>query len=156
MIFNLFSNYGFIKQIQIFVIKKSALIEYQNVLFASQAKDYLSYKIWFGNKLKIYYSKYFSLDSRENVALDQEITFIPDPKFQLFKDHNISFNKFMQIKGINIPSETLHVSNISIHAEVGQMIRLFEPYGPIENIKYFDFNIQGISSARRTRFSNSL
>jgi len=78
MIFNLFCNYGNILQIQIFWKKNSALIEYENVLFSSQAKDYLSYKIWFGNKLKIYYSIYFQLNLRDNVNPNEEISFIPD------------------------------------------------------------------------------
>ncbi len=117
ILFNLFSNYGNILQIQIFQKKSSALIQYENILFATQAKDYLSYKTWFGKKLRIYYSKYFSLDSRENANPQQELTFIPNFKLNLFKNTIVSYKGYMKIKGINIPSETLHVSNLSPYAE---------------------------------------
>lgn len=117
ILFNLFSNYGNILQIQIFQKKSSALIQYENILFATQAKDYLSYKNWFGKKLRIYYSKYFSLDSRENANPQQELTYIPDLKLNLFKNTIVSYKGYMKIKGINIPSETLHVSNLSPYAD---------------------------------------
>jgi hypothetical protein len=62
MIYNLFSNFGNIVKIIFIKNKSSALIEYENVEYATVAKDFLNNMSFFGNQMRIYFSNYHNIN----------------------------------------------------------------------------------------------
>lgn len=53
MIYNLFSNFGDILKIIFIRKKKTALIEYETINYASYAREYMNNIIFFGYQLKV-------------------------------------------------------------------------------------------------------
>lgn len=62
---NLLLNFGNVLKLILIRDKKSALVEFENVEFSTQAKDFLNNTRFMGNILKIFYSNYQSLDQRK-------------------------------------------------------------------------------------------
>ena len=54
MIYSLFSNFGNILKIMFLKKKSVALIDFENLAGASQAKEYLNNLVYFGQALKVY------------------------------------------------------------------------------------------------------
>lgn len=57
IIYNLFSNFGDILKIIFIRKKKAALIEYENINYASYAREYMNNVKFFGSQLKVLIKK---------------------------------------------------------------------------------------------------
>lgn len=133
MIYNIFSNFGNIIKISFVRAKGVALIEYENVIYATIARDSLNNLMFLGTPLKISLSSPDSLTGRGKFSAedagDEEV-------FMGVKDktHRYKVNKKISI---NPPSDILHVSNLLIQYCTDDIIKnLFAPYGTIEGIKF--------------------
>ena len=60
-LFNLFSNFGNVLKIIFVKPKQSSLVEFDEILQASQAKDYLNNLYYYKQRIKIFYSNYQSI-----------------------------------------------------------------------------------------------
>jgi len=56
MLLNLFANFGNVMKIVFMRQKKASLIEFENMDFATQAKDFLNNTVFLGQQIKIFYS----------------------------------------------------------------------------------------------------
>ena len=56
MLYNVFSNFGNISKIIYTRSKGSALVEFENIEYATVTKDYLDNIVFMGNQLKVYIS----------------------------------------------------------------------------------------------------
>jgi len=57
MLYNIFSNFGNIKKIIFIRRQAAALIEYENVEYATKAKDYLNNIVFMGKPLRVIFTK---------------------------------------------------------------------------------------------------
>lgn len=140
MLYNIFSNFGNITKI-VFVRRKSAaLIEYENVEYATKAKDYLNNIVFMGKPLRISYSLHqiinlnLNLNSKKGGKESNEEIFLgTNNTFRFKKGKTLSLNP---------PSSTLHISNLVKEVCTEDIMRnTFSPYGRIEALqfKFMDF-----------------
>ncbi|KAL4506010.1 hypothetical protein ABPG72_013771 [Tetrahymena utriculariae] len=129
-IFNLFSAFGNIAKMIFMKAKSAALIEYQSVDFACQAKDLLGDTIFNGNIIKIFYSRYENIFFKEaEEKPEDEEYFEPNEKLNRFKSDAQAI--------INAPIDTLHISNIRINdCNYETIKKITEPFGQIKKIKF--------------------
>ncbi len=102
MIFNLFCNYGNISSIVFVHLKDIILIEYDNILSAVNARDFLNNRPFVDVVLKITISKQQSINHKPDEKVE---SLYPEQSQNRFYD-----NCNLQV---NPPSEILHVSNIA-------------------------------------------
>ena len=84
-------------------IKRSCLIEYENMEYATNAKDFLNNKNFMGRCIRIFYSNYEVINLKQGNYVSEDV-FLGTQDTSRFKK-----NKHMSI---NPPSQTLHVSNL--------------------------------------------
>lgn len=131
---NLLLNFGNVIKLIFIRDKKSALVEFENIDFSTQAKDFLNNTKFMGNTLKIFYSNYQSLSQRNPQFGQYEEVMEGDPAKYRYKQkkHNTE-----QGFSINPPSQILHISNLKQEACKDQIIGgLFSPFGQILDIKF--------------------
>ncbi|KAL4480330.1 hypothetical protein ABPG74_020846 [Tetrahymena malaccensis] len=129
-IFNLFSAFGNIVKMIFMKAKSAALIEYQTVDFACQAKDLLGDTVFNGNIIKIFYSRY------ENIFFKEAEE---KPEDEEYFESNEKLNRFKSDAQavINAPIDTLHISNIRINdCNYETIKKIAEPFGQIKKIKF--------------------
>lgn len=105
---NLFLNFGNVTKICLMRDKMASLIEFEDIEFATQSKDFLNNTKFFGFTLKIFYSNYPSISLRKKNSLNEEIL-DGDPSFYRFKTQAKPYS-------INPPSAILHLSNLKKEA----------------------------------------
>jgi hypothetical protein len=105
---NLFLNFGNVTKICFMRDKMASLIEFEDIEFATQSKDFLNNTKFFGFTLKIFYSNYPSISLRKKNSLNEEIL-DGDPSFFRFKTQSKPYS-------INPPSAILHLSNLKKEA----------------------------------------
>jgi RNA recognition motif-containing protein len=130
MLFNIFSNFGNIVKLIFIKTRAVALVEFENVLYATFAKENLNNVSFMGKPLRITYSKYPNIQLQPG----QEEKY-PD---QLILSDEKSF-RFKEGKNVVIapPSTTLHVSNLSkeICKDKKAITNYFSTYGDVKAIK---------------------
>jgi len=129
MLYNIFSNFGNILKIIFIRSRAAALLEFENVEYATISKDYFNNIVFMGKPLRITYSKYNIINIRNKKSTKDEEIYIGQPKSFRFKK-----NKPMSI---NPPSSTIHISNLVKDVCREDIIReYFSPYGRIEAMKF--------------------
>eukprot|EP00825_Cyclidium_porcatum_P011000 TRINITY_DN15618_c0_g1_i2.p1 TRINITY_DN15618_c0_g1~~TRINITY_DN15618_c0_g1_i2.p1 ORF type:complete len:232 (+),score=21.26 TRINITY_DN15618_c0_g1_i2:294-989(+) len=130
---NLLLNFGNVVKLVFIRDKKSALVEFENFEFSTQAKDFLNNTRFMGNTLKIFYSNYQTLDQRKPQQRQYEEILIGDPSKYRYKNRQQNSD---QPYSINPPSQILHISNLKQEAcEESLLMSLFSPFGKIHEIK---------------------
>ncbi|CAD8123614.1 unnamed protein product [Paramecium sonneborni] len=135
-IFNLLSNFGNVLLIIHIQNKTSALVQFEKLSHAQNALDHLNNQMYFGYKLKIFYSNYQEIQFPLPFQSPQTQVFMPIPSQFRFSDgKSISFNP---------PSQILHLSNIKGKmCEDEQYIKdLFKGIGHVQAIKYIHIDKQ--------------
>jgi len=153
MLYNIFSNFGNILKIIFMKSKASALIEFENVDYATIAKDYLNNIVFMGKPLRVNYSNYptIQIRNKQSSKFSSEETFIGNPKnFRFKKNKNIS---------INPPSSTMHISNLvkEVCTDENVIKNYFSQYGKVEAIKFlFGDNSKNMCLLRMGSIEESL
>ncbi|CAD8101335.1 unnamed protein product [Paramecium primaurelia] len=135
-IFNLLSNFGNVLVIIHIKHKTSALVQFEKLQHAQNALDHLNNQVFFGYKLKIFYSNYQEIQFPLPFQSPQTQVFMPIPSQFRFSDgKSISFNP---------PSQILHLSNIK-----GKMCEdefyikdIFKGIGNVQAIKFIHIDKQ--------------
>lgn len=111
------------------------LMEFQNINFATQAKDFLNNTYFLGGQMKIFYSNYESLTQKQ---LNQNSKFTKETFFESdIKQHRFKEDEVLNTQLINPPSQILYISNLAPQVCNMEFInKLFSPYGSIQNIKF--------------------
>lgn len=126
---NLFMNFGNVTKICFMHEKLAALIEFEEVDFATQAKDFLNGTSFMGNTLKIFYSNYASIDARKGQSRNEEVLLGLRTRFR-FQLENKPYS-------INPPSQILHISGLRAEAcNYEVIVNLFSSFGNIEAVKF--------------------
>lgn len=114
--------------------KFSALIEFQNSDFSTQAKDFLNNNSLLGNQMKIFYSNYESIKIKNDLKLEnfnQSDFMLGIPDFYRYVDQKPLL--------MNPPSSILHVSNIKKEFCNYEIIsKVFGFYGTIKGLKFMN------------------
>lgn len=110
--------------------KSASLIEFEGAEHATVAKNYLNGVVFNGVSLRIFFSNYNMINLKTFPDTSEDTQF--GSNFPL---------RFLVKKGkalaINPPSAVLHVANLHRSACEESVIRHhFEPFGPIEGIKF--------------------
>lgn len=130
MIYNLFSNFGNILKIIFLRNKSAALIEFENISYATQAKDSLNNLVFFGHPIKIFYSNYAEINLKKQESQMAEVFLGEEDTFRFKESKTIS---------INPPSCVLHVSNLKKEACDYEVIgNIFSPFGKIVGLKFIN------------------
>ncbi|CAK58872.1 unnamed protein product (macronuclear) [Paramecium tetraurelia] len=135
-IFNLLSNFGNVLAIIQIKHKASALVQFQKLSHAQNALDHLNNQVFFGSKLKIFYSNYQEIQLPLPIQSPQTVVFVPQKsQFRFSESKSIS---------INPPSQTLHLSNIKgkICEEESYIKELFKGIGNVQAIKFIHIDKQ--------------
>ncbi|CAD8099377.1 unnamed protein product [Paramecium primaurelia] len=135
-IFNLLSNFGNVLVIIYIKHKTSALVQFQKLSHAQNALDHLNNQIFFGQKLKIFYSNYQEIQFPLPFQSPQTVVFMPQQsQFRFSETKSISFNP---------PSQTLHLSNIKgkICEDESYIKELFRGIGNVQAIKFIHIDKQ--------------
>ena len=128
MIKNIFSNFGNILKLIFMKDKGCGLLEFENIVYATKAKDYMNNLNLSGSQLKIFYSNYNEITLKESNFENLGEIFLGCSENFRFRD--------MRNLCINPPSNILHVSNLRKEAyNKGKLFRLFSSWGKVENIK---------------------
>ncbi|CAD8114321.1 unnamed protein product [Paramecium sonneborni] len=135
-IFNLLSNFGNVIVIIYIKHKTSALVQFEKLSHAQNALDHLNNQVFFGQKLKIFYSNYQEIQFPLPFQSPQTLVFMPQQsQFRFSELKSISFNP---------PSQTLHLSNIKgkMCEEESYIKQLFKGIGNIQAIKFIHIDKQ--------------
>ncbi|CAD8122961.1 unnamed protein product [Paramecium sonneborni] len=135
-IFNLLSNFGNVLVIIHIKNKTSALVQFEKLSHAENALDHLNNQVFFGYKLKIFYSNYQEIQFPLPFQSPQTQVFMPVPSQFRFSDgKSISFNP---------PSQILHLSNIKgkMCEDESYIKDLFKGIGYVQAIKFIHIDKQ--------------
>ncbi|CAD8187935.1 unnamed protein product [Paramecium pentaurelia] len=135
-VFNLLSNFGNVLVIIYIKHKTSALVQFEKLSHAQNALDHLNNQVFFGYKLKIFYSNYQEIQFPLPFQSPQTLVFMPQQsQFRFSETKSISFNP---------PSQTLHLSNIKgkMCEEDSYIKELFKGIGNVQAIKFIHINKQ--------------
>ncbi|CAD8213136.1 unnamed protein product [Paramecium octaurelia] len=135
-IFNLLSNFGNVLVIIHIKNKTSALVQFEKLQHAQNALDHLNNQVFFGYKLKIFYSNYQEIQFPLPFQSPQTQVFMPIPSQFRFSDgKSISFNP---------PSQILHLSNIKgkMCEDESYIKEIFKGIGNVQAIKFIHIDKQ--------------
>ncbi len=101
VLYNLFSNFGNITKIMFLRNKRSALIEFENMEFATHAKDFLNGQTYLGEQVRIFYSNYQNINLSDNLGGGGMLSMAGGPIVNMVTSNNGSISASLNINSMN-------------------------------------------------------
>lgn len=133
-LFTLFGVYGDVNRVKILYEKReTALIEFSQAKWASQAIDYLNNKKLYGKEMKLRLSKFQKVNTPKEGADTHNLT---------KEYHNNPLHRYRKAGSKNFlnvyaPCDVLHLSNIPEGKSEEEIRNIFEKHGTVKEFKWF-------------------